>query len=66
MAKALLGHLVDPSSLLFEETVVLRRRIRALEAEIADLHRQRDLLLGDGLRRLADEAATSEPAPVPA
>lgn len=63
MAKALLGHVVVPSSLLLEETVVLRSRIRALEAELADLRQERDLLLGEGLRRLADEAATPAPAP---
>jgi len=57
MAKALLGHLATPSSLLLEETVILRSRIRALEAEIASLRQERDLLLGDGLRRLADEAS---------
>ncbi|MGI8721679.1 MAG: hypothetical protein ACR2JG_05570 [Geodermatophilaceae bacterium] len=56
MAKALLGHVATPSSLLLEETVILRSRIRALEAEIASLRQERDLLLGEGLRRLADEA----------
>ncbi|MBA3279958.1 MAG: hypothetical protein H0U22_14855 [Geodermatophilaceae bacterium] len=65
MAKALLGHVATPSSLLLEETVILRRRVRALEVEVADLREERDLLLGDGLRRLA--AAASAPAePVPA
>jgi len=64
MAKALLGHVANPSSLLLEETVILRARIRALEAEVASLRRERDLLLGEGLRRLADEAsAPSEPVP---
>lgn len=75
MAKALLGHLVDPSALRYEETVYLRRRIRTLEAEVADLQRQRDLLLNDGLRQLADpenlvdvsaSQRAAEPAPVPA
>ncbi|MBA3293920.1 MAG: hypothetical protein M3R66_16200 [Actinomycetota bacterium] len=65
MAKALLGHVATPSSLLMEETVILHRRIRALEAEIAHLREERDLLLGDGLRRLADEASAPS-APVPA
>lgn len=66
MAKALLGHLAVPSSLLIEETMVLRSRIRALEAEIADLRQQRDLLVGEGIRRLADEAAAPVQTPVPA
>ena len=57
MAKALLGHVATPSSLLLEETVILRSRIRALEAEIASLRQERDLLLGEGLRQLADEAS---------
>ena len=57
MAKALLGHVATPSSLLLEETVILRSRIRALEAEIAALRQERDLLLGDGLRRLTDEVS---------
>lgn len=57
MAKALLGHVATPSSLLLEETVILRARIRALEAELTSLRQERDLLLGDGLRRLADEAS---------
>jgi len=57
MAKALLGHLTTPSSLLLEETVILRARIRALEAELTSLRQERDVLLGDGLRRLADEAS---------
>jgi len=65
MAKALLGHVATPSSLLLEETVILRRRIRDLELEIADLRDERDLLLGDGLRRLAAEASAPS-APVPA
>ncbi len=65
MAKALLGHVATPSSLLLEETVILRSRIRALEAELADLREERDLLLYDGLRRLADEASAPT-APVPA
>jgi len=65
MAKALLGHVATPSSLLLEETVILRSRIRALEAEIASLRQERDLLLADGLRRLADEAsAPAERVPV--
>ncbi|MBA3338600.1 MAG: hypothetical protein H0T54_02405 [Geodermatophilaceae bacterium] len=57
MAKALLGHVATPSSLLLEETVILRARIRALEAELTSLRQERDLLLGDGLRRLTDEAS---------
>lgn len=65
MAKALLGHVATPSSLLLEETVFLRARIRSLEAELADLRQERDLLLGDGLRRLADQASAPS-APVPA
>ena len=65
MAKALLGHVATPSSLLLEETVILRSRIRALEAELADLREERDVLLYDGLRRLADEASAPA-APVPA
>ena len=60
MAKALLGHVATPSSLLLEETVILRARIRALEAEVTSLRQERELLLHDGLRRLADE--TSAPA----
>lgn len=65
MAKALLGHVATPSSLLLEETVILRSRIRALEAELANLREERDLLLCDGLRRLADEASVPS-ASVPA
>ncbi|MBA3409636.1 MAG: hypothetical protein H0U15_02095 [Geodermatophilaceae bacterium] len=65
MAKALLGHVATPSSLLLEETVILRSRIRALEAEIAALRQERDLLLGDGLRRLTDEVSAPS-APLPA
>ncbi len=64
MAKALLGHVATPSSLLLEEAVILRRRIRALEDELADLRAERDLLLGDGLRKLATQvSAPSEPVP---
>ncbi len=65
MAKALLGHVATPSSLLLEETVILRARIRALEAELTSLRQERDMLLGEGLRRLADEAS-APPASVPA
>ncbi len=65
MAKALLGHVATPSSLLLEETVILRSRIRALEAELSSLRQERDMLLGEGLRRLADEAS-APPASVPA
>jgi hypothetical protein len=65
MAKALLGHVATPSSLLLEETVILRSRIRALEAEIAALRQERDLVLGDGLRRLTDEVSAPS-APLPA
>lgn len=64
MAKALLGHIGAPSSLLLEEAAILRRRIRTLEMELADLRQERDLLLNDGLRRLAHEASSpSEPVP---
>lgn len=66
MAKALLGHVATPSSLLLEETVILRTRIRELETELAALRQERDLLLGDGLRRLADEAASAPAEAVPA
>lgn len=65
MAKALMGHVATPSSLLLEETVMLRARIRELETELTGLRQERDLLLGDGLRRLADEASASAEA-VPA
>lgn len=65
MAKALLGHVASPSSLLIEETVILRSRIHALEAEVAALRKERDLLLGAGLRRLAAEALAPS-APIPA
>ncbi|MDQ3732495.1 MAG: hypothetical protein M3400_00595 [Actinomycetota bacterium] len=65
MAKALLGHVATPSSLLLEETVILRSRIRALEAELNSLRQERDMLLSEGLRRLADEAS-APPASVPA
>ncbi|CAN5433574.1 hypothetical protein BH24ACT9_BH24ACT9_12040 [soil metagenome] len=65
MAKALLGHVATPSSLLLEETVILRSRIRALEEQLADMRKERDLLLCDGLRRLADEVSAPS-ASVPA
>jgi hypothetical protein len=62
MAKALLGHVGGPDPRMVNEMRRLQRRVRDLEAELARLHEEHDMLTAEARRELVVAGHEREPA----
>jgi len=62
MAKALLGHVGGPDPRIVSEMRRLQRRVHDLEAELARLHEEKDVLAAEASRELLVASREREPA----
>ncbi len=62
MAKALLGHVGGPDPRMVNEMRRLQRRVRDLEAELARLHEEHDVLTTEASHELLVAGHEREPA----
>jgi len=62
MAKALLGHVGGPDPRIVNEMRRLQRRVRDLEAELARLQEEKDVLAAEGGNGLLVVGREREPA----
>ena len=62
MAKALFGHVGGPDPRVVSEMRRLQRRVRDLEAELARLQEENDVLAAEASHGLLEAARQREPA----
>jgi len=62
MAKALLGHVGGPDPRIVSEMRRLQRRVHDLEAELARLQEEKDVLAAEASRELLVASREREPA----